>query len=146
MIQAIPTVAPRRLTPMWVWVLLVLFALSVLIVLTGFNWMSQFHGAPVHLVIDGDDYGGFELGVLSGWDIAGLACAAVVAVFAVLVIVPVVLLFSLAIALIGIVLGVAVPLLAVVVVTALVLSPLWLLAALVWWLVRRPLPAMPHAA
>ena len=137
MIQPIPTVAPRARLPLWLWLLVAAFALAVLIVVTGFGWLSQLDGTPIHLVIDGDDLGTFDIGMLSGWDVAGLAITAVVAVFAVLVTLAVALLIGLILALIGLLIGVAVPLIAIVVVFAVVLSPLWLLAALVWWLVRR---------
>ena len=146
MIQPIPTVAPRKRASIWLWVLAAMFALSVLIVASGLSWISHLDGTPIHLVIDGDDLGGFDPGVLNGWDMAGIAFGAVIAVFAVLLIVPVVLLICLAASLVGVVLGIALPLIALVLVLALVLSPLWLLAALVWLLVRRAAPAVAHAA
>ncbi len=146
MSQPVPTLAPRRRAPTWLWVMLVMLSLSVLIVLSAFNWVSSFDGAPVHVVVEGHDAWGFDPGTLSLWDKSGILAAAVVAVFTVLVIVPVALLIGLAALLVALVLGLGVPLMGVLLVCALALSPLWLLVVFVWWLWRRSTPATPHAA
>lgn len=146
MIQPIPTVAPRRRTPLWLWVMLALLALSVLAVMTAFQWVFSLGHLPARIVIDGTEVITLDPAFFTGWNLAGLFIAMVLAVFCVLVIVPIVLLITLACALIGIVLGVALPLIAVVLALAVALSPFWLLGWFVWWLVKRSTPAPAHAA
>ncbi|RQP24076.1 hypothetical protein [Piscinibacter terrae] len=140
MIQPIPTVSRRR-TSIWLWVLLTLLALSVLVVMTAFQWVGSLEALPAHVVIDGREIS-IDPALFGGWTATVLFIPAVMVVFCVLVIVPLVLLFALACALIGVVLGVALPIIAVVV----ALSPIWLMGMFFWWLARRAVPRTAQAA
>jgi len=137
MIQPIPTVPRRRRKSLWLWVMLILLALSVLLVVRAFNWLASFEGAPVHIAINGTDIADLDIGALTGWDRVGVQVAAVIAVFAVLVVIPIVLMICLAAVVLGVLLGIALPLLVALLAVVLVLSPVWAVAAFVWWLIRR---------
>ena len=147
MIQPVPTLPPRRRGSTWLWAMLVLLALSVLIVMTAAQWVSvsAFSDAPIRVVIDGDDAFTFKLASLSPWDKAGILAAAVIAVFTMLVIVPLTIAIALAAVLVGLAVGVGVPVLALLLVCAVALSPLWLLAMFLAWLWRRSAPGVPRA-
>jgi len=87
--------------------------------------------------IDGVDRGeAIDLGAIASQHQLLLVCIVTVAIVAAIIIVPIALLLALAAALIGVVVGLGVPLLMVVLFVAIVLSPLWLLALLLWWLWR----------
>jgi len=139
MTEPIPTVSPRR-SPLWLWVALTLLALSLLIVTSAFHWVMSLDHLPARVIIDGEEIMNVDPAWFSGWAAVGLIASAVVCVFTLLVIVPLVLLIALGCALIGTVLGVVLPLLAVVLVLALVLSPLWLVGFIAWRLVKRSTP------
>jgi len=144
MIQTVPTVTRRR-NSIWLWVLLTLLALSVLLVMTAFQWVGSVEALPAHIIIDGQEIS-VDPALFIGWNAVVLFLSAVVVVFCVLVTVPLVLLFALACALIGVVLGVALPLIAVLMAVAVGLSPIWLMVMFVWWLARRSTPRTAHAA
>jgi hypothetical protein len=147
MMTTVPTVPARHRTPTWLWVLLTLVALAVLIACAAVGWVASLDGAPVHVVIDGTEYGNFDLASLPTGHKAGLVAGLVLAIVAVMVVVPVALLIGLAGLAIGLVFGLGLPLLIVALVLALVCSPIVLLVALVWWVLRKSrAPAAPHAA
>ena len=145
MTEPIPTVSPRR-SPLWPWLALTLLALSVLIVMSVFHWIGTLDPLPARVIIDGEEILNVDPAWFSGWTVVAIVASAVVCVFALLVIVPLMLLIALGCALIGAVLGVALPLLAVALVFALVLSPLWLLCFIAWRLGKRSTPRGMAAA
>ncbi|HEX6704415.1 MAG TPA: hypothetical protein VF169_06600 [Albitalea sp.] len=133
----------------WRWIAIAMTAFALLTLLAIVGWAWTFEPPPVHVVIDGDEVFGIDLGLLTAGDKALLVGGVLLAVLAVIVVVPVALIIALAATLFGVAVGVGLPLLMVVLVGALVLSPLWLLAAGVWWLLRRgatrPARATPPA-
>jgi hypothetical protein len=135
--EPIPAVAARRRAPVWLWVLAAVALLSILIVSSLAVWLVELDSAPIRIVIDGTEHLSFDLSTLSTADRVGIAIAAVVTLTVALLVVPFALLIGLAGLVIGLVFGLGVPLLIVLLVAALVLSPLWLLVALGWWLWRR---------
>lgn len=145
MTEPIPTVSARR-TPLWLWVMLTLFALSVLIVTSAFQWIVTLDHLPAQVIIDGQEILSVDPAWFSGWTSVAVIASAVVCVFTLLVLVPLVLLFALACALIGMALGVVLPLAAVALALVLVFSPLWLLGFIAWRLVKRSTPRGMAAA
>jgi hypothetical protein len=136
MTDPIPTVSRRR-TPLWLWVMLTLLALSVLITSSVFHWLVTLDHLPAQVVIDGKDVIAIDPDWFSGWNGVGIFASGVVCVFAVLLVIPVILLIALAGTLIGTVLGVVLPLIVVTIVLAVVLSPLWILGLVLWRVLRR---------
>jgi hypothetical protein len=143
MIRPVPTVTRR--TSIWLWVLLTLLALSVLLVMSAFQWIHSLEALPAHIIIDGQEIS-VDPSLFSGWNAVALFVSAVIVVFCVLIIVPLVVLFTLACALIGVLLGVALPLIAVLLTVVVALSPIWLIGMFFWWLARRAAPRTAHAA
>jgi len=136
MMNPVPTVAPRRRTPTWLWVLLILLALSVLITLSVVGWMAQVD-APAQIVIDGTEVWLFDPATFSAGQKIALLAGLVVALLVATIVVPIALLLALVGLVIGLVVGIGVPLALVVLVTALVCSPLLLVVAFGVWLWRR---------
>ena len=124
-------------TPALRWIGLALVACTLLLMLAEVGWISVFDVPPLHVVIDGDEVFGWDLASLPAGEKAMLAGGVLLALFAVMVAVPLALLVASAGLVIGLVLGVGLPLALMLLVAALVLSPLWLLVALAWWLWRR---------
>ena len=139
MTEPIPTVSPRR-TPLWLWVMLLLFALSVLIVSSAFQWIVTLDDLPAHVIIDGQEIVNVDPAWFSGWTAVALIVAAVVCVFTLLIVIPLMMLIAIACALIGMALGVVLPVVVVALVLALVLSPIWLSCFITWRLVKRSTP------
>jgi len=137
MINPVPTVTPRRRTPTWLWVLLILFALAVLVTLSVVGWLAQIDGTPAQIVIDGTEVWVFDPSTFSAGQKVALAAGAVVAVLLALIVVPVALVVALLGVAVGLVVGIGVPLALVVLVAALVCSPLLLVIAFGVWLWRR---------
>jgi hypothetical protein len=136
MTDPIPTVSRRR-TPLWLWVLLTLLALSLLITSSVFHWVVTLDHLPAQVVLDGRDVIVIDPDWFTGWNGVGIFASAVVCVLAVLIIIQVILLIALAGTLIGTVLGVVLPLVVVVLALGLVLSPLWILGLVLWRVLRR---------
>jgi hypothetical protein len=145
MMNTVPTLAARRRTPTWLWLLLIVVMLSVLAVTMVLSWVGELD-LPTRVVINGTDYGFLDPTPLSVPATFAVACAIVLALMLALVLIPVALLVALAGVVIGVVFGVGVPLMAVALVLALLCSPVLLVGGLVWWIwsksqVARPAPA-----
>jgi len=137
---ATPPPLPRR-RRLWPWLLgaFVVLALSCAVIAAALvAGLGDLVGNEVSVSVDGETW---RLGALHGaavWTVA-LALTAVIGV--VLVVVPLLVLFGLLAA----ALGIAAALLAALLAAAAACSPLILLGLLVWWIVRRR-PARPAAA
>ena len=126
-----PESRPRR--RVWPWALAAMVLVLLLMAAAGTSALMALSDATrdgFHVVIDGDEWRPTVLAT-DHWGLALLGVAA--AIFAVLLIVPVAVLLALTCA--G--LGIGVALLAVLVAAAVALSPLWLVALLLWLLLRR---------
>jgi len=120
------------------WVLLVLLALAFIAALAIVGALASLQIEPVHIVIDGVDQGDvIDLAALASQHRLLLACLVTFALIAALVVVPLALLIAIGAVAFGLVVGIGVPLMLVLLFVAAVLSPLWLLALLVWWAWRR---------
>jgi hypothetical protein len=145
MMNTVPTVAPKRRTPTWVWLALTFVMLSVLLVSAALGWLAELD-LPAHVVIDGTEYWFFDPASLSAGERIAVACAVVIALVAAIVVVPVALLIGLAGLVVGLVFGLGVPLLIAALVVALVCSPLLLVLALAWWVWRKSQVPRPASA
>lgn len=123
----------RRPVRWWPWVLLALAALFVAAVVAGVlllgTTLDQALGG-LDIRVDGERVLAFPQGEAAWWAVA----AGVLAGMVMLVVVPLSLLLALLIA----ALALAAAVVAVLAVGALVLSPLWVLALLLWLALRRP--------
>lgn len=147
-----PAPAPARSVPAaarrkrWPWVLLSFGLLLLAVVLATsitFVWLLGEARDGWNVVVDGESWRVLEAGDWRsglGWVAACLAAVLVVVVLVPLVLITalgsVALVVALALLAVGVVL--AVGLFAVVLVVMLALSPLWGLALLLWWLLRKP--------
>jgi len=131
--------APARRS-WWPWVLGAFALLALLLVIGGALTLVSLADSArdgMHVTIDGDDW---SPGLLEGFGglmaVMGVGIGLVVALFCVLLVVP----LTLLLVLLGLALGAAGAVLAVLTVVAVVLSPLWLLLLIVWLVLRRPAP------
>ena len=136
-----PQPAPVRRRRLWPWLLagffvalLILGALGACIV----SNINDFAGNDVTVSVDGDTWRVGTVHGVHGW-VAAMAATAAVAV--VLIVVPLVVMF----ALLAAALGIGAALFAVLLAAALAASPLLLLGVLIWWIVR-PRRRAPSAA
>ena len=131
------SIAPRRM-PRWAWVAMGLIALSLLLVVPFIGWIASLDDVPVHVVIDGvESFNGADIAAQAASHKLALAVVAMLVVWVALIAVPVALLFGLAALLMALLLGVGLPLLVTLLALLCLLSPLWLVLALAWWLWRR---------
>ena len=134
---AVPPAAPAPRGAVWPWVLLILVVLTALLAASGASVLMallQHAGDGVDITINGERWDGLG----SAGEHPGLAFVGIAAgLLAVLVVVPLAVLVSLLAA----ALGIGVALLALLAVTAVALSPLWLIVLLLWLVLRRPRPA-----
>ena len=94
---------------------------------------------PVHVVIDGVEHGGaLNLAAMPAAHKLVLALGVVFAAVAALMVVPVVMLAVAGVVLLGLLIGMGLPMLAVLAIVLAIASPLILLVLLVLWLLRRP--------
>jgi hypothetical protein len=135
--------ARRRLMPLWLWILLVLFALSALLAGALVGWLASLDPVPVNIIIDGSEVWSFDPSGLSAGHWATLAAALTLAT----VLGVVVLIVSIVM---GLVVGLGLPFLLLLLAAAVLFSPLLLLGALavaLWRSVRAPAtPASTGAA
>lgn len=130
-----------RKTVVWPWVLLamlVAFGALTLHVMDGLQLLD----VPISVSIDGlGDFDGGQLSQLTDGQKLLVAAALVFALVVAAVVVPMALLLAFLCAGLGILLalvfGVGLPAVVLVLVGALLLSPLWIPAVLIWWLVAR---------
>ena len=126
-----PARAPRR--SLWPWVLLGLFVLMLLLAASGASLLLALaDGARegVNITIDGERWGPLDLGE-EHWPLAFAGVA--LALMVVLVAVP----CTVLLALLAAALGIGVAALALLTVAAVALSPLWLVALVLWLMLRR---------
>ena len=136
----------------WPWVLggvLLLLALLVAGGLAAVSSISDWVHHSGHVVINGEPWDGWGfrngLDIDAGdglWALLGLG----IALLAVVVIVPLAVVFSLLLAGLGIAIGLAATAGAIGLVVLLVFSPLWLIGLLVWLMLRRRPAARASAA
>ncbi len=138
--QPVPPAPPARRRRHWPWLLaglVLLGALAAAAMATAWLGLSDAAQHGLHVQIDGDDWNSaFADGdrLQAHW---GLALAGVIlALTAVFVVVTVVVPTAVLLALLAAALGIGVVLLAVLAVAAVVLSPLWALALLLWLALR----------
>lgn len=124
----------RPLLPMWLWILLTLFAMSALFAGLLVAWLASLELAPVNIIVDGSEVWRFDPSGLSAGHWATLAVAlTLAAVMGVLM-----LIVSLVV---GLVAGLGLPLLLLLLAAAVLFSPLLLLGALavaLWRGARAP--------
>jgi hypothetical protein len=130
-----PTGTAWRLAGWW---LLVSFALLIVCAIGAGIALGHADLQPVHVIIDGDDVGG-GVTIQNAGPAAkvALGVAGVAAAMLVLLIVPIVLTLVGGIVMLALVIGLGVPIVALAMALALVTSPVWLVALLVWFLTRR---------
>ncbi|HEY0856238.1 MAG TPA: hypothetical protein VGE16_04230 [Albitalea sp.] len=124
------TSAPRRRARPWLWLVLALFALSVLLAGSLLAWLGSLERIPVNVVIDGTEVWHFDP---SGFTAGHWATLAVGVMLAAMVVV----IAGVSALVIGLVLGLGVPMLVLLLTVAVLCSPLLLLGALGVWLWRR---------
>ena len=131
---------PRRSTAWRLagWWLLVSFALLVVCAIGAGFALSHADLQPVHVIIDGDDVGG-GVTVENAGPAAkvALGVAGVAAAMLILFLVPIILTLVGGIVMLALVIGLGVPIVGLAMALALVTSPIWLVALLVWFLTRR---------
>ena len=104
--------------------------------------LHQVDLAPVHVIIDGEDFSNIAFDGLGNGALVLLVLGAVLVLLLVLLLLPVFLALVLGGVALAIACAVVLPLLAVGLVLAAATSPLWLVALLVWLAVRRrPMPS-----
>jgi hypothetical protein len=139
-----PPAPPKRRR--WPWVLGALALLSLLLVVSGaITLVALLNSAHdgMHVSIDGDEWMPGALDGFSGlMAVMGVGIGLLVALFCVLLVVP----LTLLLVLLGLVLGLGGAVLAVLLVAALLLSPLWMLLLIVWLILRRPAPKVAVSA
>ena len=141
----VPAGAARRRGAVGLWVALALVLAVLLVSAAAVGWIAD-SGllTPVHVVIDGDETWSFDPATWSALHPVAVVIGLLVAFLVVVVVVPAALVIGFVALALGLVVGLGVPLLIVVLVAGLALSPLFLLVALVVWLVRKA--AAPSAA
>jgi hypothetical protein len=144
-IATVPARSARRRTPTWLWLLLIVTGLALLAVIPVASWLFQQNLPPFTLVIDGSDVHQVQLGALSFGQRLALVVGLFAAIVAVLVAVPLAVLVVCATVLLGLLLGVGLPLVVFAAVAAVLLSPLLLLAALARWAWRASGPRQAAA-
>jgi hypothetical protein len=128
----------------WPLVLLVFVVAGAGLMLALWHGLSALDSMPINVSIDGER-------IVTGYDLASLpplhklviVAAAVFALTAVLVVVPLAVLMALAGVTVGLLLAIGLPLLVVAAVLGLLLSPLILLVWLLWRLLRSSPPGAP---
>lgn len=131
--------APQR-RRRWPWVLGGIALLALLLMLAGavtlISLLDSVHDG-VHVTIDGDEW---TPGLVDGFSglmaVLGVGIGLLVALFCVLLVVP----LTLLLVLLGLALGLGGAVLAVLLVAGVVLSPLWILLLILWLVLRRPPP------
>jgi hypothetical protein len=136
---------PRR-RKLWPWLLVALLALALLAAgaLAALWAVADAGHHGMHVIVNGQPWDGWDN---LDWGISpGQGLAALVAVFAVLLVVPFTLLLGLLLGLMGLAIGLAATVGAVGLVAAVVFSPLWGLGLLLWLVFRRRSPAATPGA
>jgi len=133
-----PPAPPKR--RWWPWVLGAFALLALLLAISGALTLVSLADSArdgVHVTIDGDEW---TPGLLEGFGglmaVMGVGIGLLVALFCLLLVVP----LTLLLVLLGLALGVGGAVLAVGLVAAVLLSPLWLLLLILWLALRRPAP------
>ena len=129
-VDAVRTSTSRRRAPLWLWIVLALFVMSVMLAGSLLAWLGSLERIPVNVVIDGTevwlfDPSGFTTGHWATLAV-GITLAAMAAVIA-----------GVSALVIGLVVGLGVPMLVLLLTVAVLCSPLLLLGALGVWLWRR---------
>ncbi len=133
-----------RLFRWWLGLSVFAFFAVALCVLLGFNHMDF---APLHIVIDGDDVtDGITINGLTDGGRVLLAFGAAMLALLLLLLIPLVLLLVVGSVLIGLVCGIGVPLIVLALALAVVTSPFWSIALVVWLVARRRSDSQRHAA
>lgn len=139
--------ASTRRTPTWIWVLLILSTLTIFIVMSIVGFVAEYGMAPVDIVVEGERTT-IDLGEMDEGEIFGAILALFLVVFVGLVAVPIVVLGVIALALLGVAIGLVVTVLSTLVGLAIVFVPLILVALLVRWAWRQSsrAPAAPEGS
>jgi hypothetical protein len=129
------------------WLVLSVIALVACAVFIG-SGLHTLDLAPVHIVINGEDVSdGVTITGLGDDAQALLGMGALMLGLLLLLLIPVMLLLILGTVAIAVVFGVGVPLVVLAVALAAVTSPIWMVALVVWLIVRRrPSPPLPASA
>jgi hypothetical protein len=136
----VPRPTARKARP-WRTAFFVLLALSLLALLAIYQQLGSAYGdlsgTPLSVVIDGEEvFNGLSLPAVSPWQMFVAACAVLLAMLLVAVIVPTVLLFTLLLVGVVLLLALGAPLLVAGAGVLLLLSPLILMGLLAWWLLK----------
>lgn len=139
--------ASTRRTPTWIWVLLILFTLTIFIVMSIVGFVAEYGMVPVDIVVEGERTT-IDLSELDEGEIFGAILALFLVVFVGLVAVPIVVLGVIALGLLGVAIGLVVTVLSTLVGLAIVFVPLILVALLVRWAWRQSsrAPAAPEGS
>jgi hypothetical protein len=109
--------------------------------------IGELHGAPLHIVLEGNDLSdGITIQGLSADGQAALSMAALLVAILLLVLLPLILALVLAFVAFALVLALAAPLLGLALALAILSSPVWLVALCVWLVARNRRPPPPHSA
>jgi hypothetical protein len=127
-----------RPLPTWARIAIVMLVLSVLFTVALVAWVASFDPVPLHIVIDGAEPWTFDPSTLSAGHWLALVGGLFLGIVLLAVLIPTALLIALGGVMLGLVVGLGVPLLMIGLLTALALSPVLLLIALGAWLWRRP--------
>lgn len=138
-----PTPAPalvRRGRPFWQWWLIVSVGLAAVALVCLTTALGHMGGAPLHIVVDGDDVGAnlnVVFGALPPAHQVALVSAVVLALVIVMFIVPLVVAIALAVGVLGLVAAIGLPLLAAGLALLIVFSPIWVIGGIIWFIARN---------
>jgi len=129
--------APRRIRPIWPWILLASVVLLALAFMAGASLLAEALQPALgnmNILIDGERVLDLQVGEESAWAVAAALLAGLLVLLVVLLlVVPLAVLSALLVAAVA----VAAAVLAMGVVAAVALSPLWLIALMLWLALRR---------
>lgn len=136
-----PAPAPvRRGRPFWQWWLIVSVGIAAVALVCLTTALGHIGGAPLHIVVDGDDVGAnlnVVFGALPPAHQVALVSAVVLALVIVMFIVPLVVAIALAVGVLGLVAAIGLPLLAAGLALLIVFSPIWVIGGIIWFIARN---------